>query len=84
MEMNRRLNLLVRNEVAASEYTKISRLDDAPQAFTNLMAVVVADAARRRGNLDAVGEAISLCDNPVLRQLWQRWAERKDLPSVKN
>jgi hypothetical protein len=48
------------------------------------MAVVVADAARRRGNLDAVGEAISLCDNPVLRQLWQRWAERKDLPSVKN
>jgi thymidylate synthase len=83
-EMNRRLNLLVRNEVAASEYTKISRLDDAPQAFTNLMAVVVADAARRRGNLDAVGEAISLCDNPVLRQLWQRWAERKDLPSVKN
>jgi thymidylate synthase len=83
-EMNRRLNLLVRDEVAASEYTKISRLDDAPQAFTNLMAVVVADAARRRGNLDAVGEAISLCDNPVLRQLWQRWAERKDLPSVKN
>jgi thymidylate synthase len=82
-EMNRRVNLLVKNEVAANEYIRISRLDDAPQAFTNLMTIVVADAARRRGNLDAVGEAISLCDNAVLRQLWQRWAERKDLPSVK-
>jgi hypothetical protein len=82
--MNGRVNLLVKNELVADEYIRISRLEDAPQAFTNLMAVVVADAARRKGNPDVANEAISLCDNPVLRQLWQRWTERKDLPSVKH
>jgi len=83
-EMNRRVDTLVQKELETKAYGSLARLDDAPQAFTNLMAVVAADAARRRGNLGAIDEAISACDSPVLRQLWVRWAERKNLASVKH
>jgi thymidylate synthase len=83
-EMNRRVNALVNNELPPNAIAKLAYVDDAPQAFTNLMAVVVADAARREGRLETASEAISLCDNLVLRQLWQRWVERKGLPSVKH
>jgi len=60
-------------------YGTIARLDDAPQAFGNLMAVVAADTARRRKSLDGVHEAIALCESPMLMQLWTRWAERRGL-----
>jgi hypothetical protein len=75
--MNRRVDALVQKELTPKEYGTIARLDDAPQAFGNLMAVVAADAARRRKSLDGVYEAISLCESPILMQLWERWAERK-------
>ena len=78
-EMNRRVDLLVQKEFTPKEYGNIARLDDAPKAFSSLMAVVAADAARRWKSLDGVCAAISLCDNPQLKQLWERWAERKGL-----
>ena len=77
VEMNRRVDVLVQNKLTPKEYRNVARLDNAPKAFNSLMAVVAADAARRRKSLDGVNEAISLCDNPQLRQLWDRWAERK-------
>jgi thymidylate synthase len=78
-EMSRRVDLLVQKEFTPKEYGNIARLDDAPKAFSSLMAVVAADAARRWKSLDGVCAAISLCDNPQLKQLWERWAERKGL-----
>jgi len=76
-EMNRRVDVLVQKTLTPMEYGDIARLDNAPQAFTNLMAIIAADAARRRKSLDGVIEAISLCDSPQLLQLWERWADRK-------
>jgi thymidylate synthase len=78
-EMNRRVDALVQKELTPKEYGTIARLDDAPQAFTSLMAIVVADAARRRKSLDGVTKAISLCESPQLMHLWERWADRKGL-----
>lgn len=77
LEMNRRIDLLVEKSLTPKEYVTIAQLYDAPQAFTNLMAVVVADAARRKGKLDAANQAILLCENPVLQELWKRWIQRK-------
>jgi thymidylate synthase len=76
-EINRRVDLLVEKNATTDEFLRIAQVDNAPQAFTNLMAVVVADAARRRGNVDATDQAILLCRNPVLQHLWQRWAKRQ-------
>ena len=74
--MNRRVDVLVKNGQAAKEYGVLARLNDAPQAFSNLMSMVAADAARRRKNIDGVREALSVCDNALLTLLWDRWAER--------
>ena len=76
-EMNRRVDALVQKELTPKEYVNIAQIHDAPQAFTNLMAIVAADAARRRKSLDGAQEAIALCQSPILTQLWERWAERK-------
>jgi thymidylate synthase len=78
-EMNRRVDELVEKEHTPKEYGTIARLDDAPQAFGNLMAVVAADAARRRKCIKGVYEAIAFCESPLLIQLWGRWAERRGL-----
>jgi thymidylate synthase len=80
-EMNRRVDELIRHDLSEREYRNLTVLPNAPQAFTNLMSVVVADAARRRGNPTAVDQAIRYCENPLLRKLWERWAARWE-PSV--
>lgn len=79
-EMNRRLDLLVANKVAVEEFVSLGRIADAPQAFTNLMSVVVADAARRRGFAAVAEQAVAVCDNVVLQHLWSSWCEAKKLP----
>jgi thymidylate synthase len=81
-EMNRRLDILVADEIPTKEYGNLARLYDAPDAFTNLMAVVTADAARRKTDIDGVNEAMSHCASPSLIQLWNRWAERKRIHSL--
>lgn len=75
-EMNRRVDELATRESTEDEYRQLAVISDGPQAYTNLMAVVVADAARRRKNPEMAQEIIMLCDNPVLRLLCQRWFER--------
>jgi len=75
-EMNRRVDKLTTRESTENQYRQLAVLSDAPQAYTNLMAVVVADAALRRKNPEMAQDIIMLCDNPVLRLLWQRWSER--------
>ncbi len=76
-EMNRRVDLLVSSELRTDEYHEIAQLDTAPTSFSNLMRVVVADAARRRGSVDVAYDVMEGCTNPLLTQLWARWASRK-------
>jgi len=80
-EMNRRVNVLVERELSAKEYGSLARLYDAPEEFGSLMAVVAADAARRKKCIEGMNEAISHCESPLLKQLWNRWAERKGIHS---
>jgi len=76
-EMNRRVDLLVTDQVSGRQFAGLAQIEDAPQSFTNLMAVVVADAARRRGKISAMHKAIEICANPVLQHLWRNWEARK-------
>jgi thymidylate synthase len=48
----------------------------APEAFQNLLRIVAADDARRRGWMGAVARALRECTNPVLRLAWNRWVLR--------
>lgn len=80
MEMNRRVDQLVSGSLADEEFGAIATLNGAPQAFTNLMSIVVADAARRHGNFQAAMKAAMTCTNPLLQLLWSRWVEWKKAP----
>lgn len=51
-----------------------------PKAFENVFAVIAADDARRHGENDVSAELVATCDNPALRQLWDRWIERVSRP----
>ena len=77
IEMNRRVDVLVENDLTPKKYGEIAKFDDAPGAFGNLIAIVAADAARRRKCSEGVNLAIACCRNQQLRQLWDRWEERK-------
>lgn len=49
---------------------------DIPCAFQNLLLIVAAEAARRRGWLVLEQELINDCINPVLTQAWKNWCTR--------
>jgi thymidylate synthase len=76
-EMNRRVNLLVSTAMPPGAYEEMARFDGALLPFSNLMRVVVADAARRHGLVDIAYDIMERCTNPALTQLWARWATRK-------
>lgn len=50
-----------------------------PPAFTNLLAILAADAARRRGWGELMEQATTRCYNPALLQLWRAWLARAGL-----
>ncbi|MCC7362011.1 MAG: hypothetical protein IT317_21180 [Anaerolineales bacterium] len=47
-----------------------------PAALHDMFRVVAAEAARRRGWINAARAVMSLCTNPVLGQVWERWLAR--------
>lgn len=83
-EMNRRVDLLVTEEMTERKLRELVYLNGAPQSFTNLMTVVVADAARRRRDNDLANSIMLECTNPVLQFMWKRWSERCAQRLVKN
>ena len=48
------------------------------EAATNALAIIAADAARRAKDRALAEELVARCTNPVLRQLWRRWCERRE------
>jgi thymidylate synthase len=47
-----------------------------PVAFQNLLHIVAAEAARKRGWIFLVQTIINNCTNPILIQAWERWLSR--------
>jgi thymidylate synthase len=46
-------------------------------AATNALALIAADAARRVRAPALAEDLANRCTNPILRQLWRRWSERR-------
>jgi len=47
-----------------------------PADWPSAVAIVVADAARRRGWDSMMNDAVQACSNGCLRELWNRWFQR--------
>jgi len=55
--------------------TLIAKLN-IPATYKNLLYIVAAEAARKRGWIPLSLELGSKCSNPILLQTWERWSER--------
>lgn len=50
---------------------------DLATPYRNWLAILTADACRRRNNSAAANDTAEICTNPSLRFLWQRWLDRR-------
>lgn len=67
--------------LASEELTEVSASNmiqgqSLPDGYRNLLCLVIAEAARRRGWVDPMAEAVATCSNPMLREVWRLWMER--------
>ena len=80
-ELNQCVNELSRARTSSEiERIVISRV--LPKAYSNILKIIAADAARRSGNADLAREFGEQCDNPVLRTCWERWYDRQRLQTA--
>ena len=71
-ELGRRIELMITPQLGRGELDQHLRWD-APQAYRNILAVLVAETARRRGWTDTADSAMATCTNPVYAEMWNRW-----------
>lgn len=75
-EMNLRIEAITNSQVTQSELRELASTRDLTQGFQNLLLIVAADGARRRGWLDLAHELVADCTNPALKQVWAGWLAR--------
>ncbi len=75
-ELNERMNAMLEPALSWQNLQKLSSLPYLPSSFQNMLRVVAADSARRRGWLSQAQELMAACTNPVLIQGWERWLVR--------
>lgn len=67
---------LISDACTESSIEQISQEPSFNSAYRNLLLIMCAEAARRRGWQGLSQTIITNCTNPLLRQLWVRWIER--------
>jgi len=75
-ELERRLTTMLSKDLELRDLEEMADFADAPIAYRNLIRIVAADDARRRGWSDIANHFVEECTNPALRQLWRQWSER--------
>jgi len=80
-ELERRMLKLMAPGLTVEGIQRIVLPAGLPRGFVNLLLVVAADAARRRGWAKVAQRIMQKCSNPVLKQLWARWFLRRRRPS---
>ena len=75
-ELEGRIEKLIDPGLTSRALRGLASWDSAPEAYRNIMTVLVAETFRRRGEADSAVEVMSSCTNPAYRQLWTRWFER--------
>lgn len=70
------LDMVVEESIDDPNWEQLAPPEDWPAAYSNLLRVVVAEAARRTKR-PAIGAGLmSGCTNPILTLLWERWVKR--------
>lgn len=69
-----RLQSLTRPTLTEKDIEELAQLEDAPSAYKNLVIVLAAESARRRGFFALSSSIASSCTNAQLSEVWSRWS----------
>ncbi len=75
-EVEERITAMTSDNLTEEELLDLLPTRPFPVSYSNMLAVVAADAARRKGWLALTQHVMASCTNPALRQLWERWIQR--------
>ena len=75
-EMYRRLEDLTRPGLSTNDISQLSLASSIPLSYQNLLVVLAAESARRRGYIDQAQSMICSCANEALRWAWSAWRTR--------
>jgi thymidylate synthase len=76
-EVERRAERITHPDLPQNDLSDLANLDSAPIAYQNLLRVLAADSARRRGWKPLAAELMAGCKSPALSLLWDQWLRRK-------
>jgi thymidylate synthase len=72
-EMSRLMDSMISPDLSQKNLYELVSARFLPQAYQNMLLVVAADTARRRGWADAANKFMAECENPALSQVWNSW-----------
>jgi thymidylate synthase len=75
-ELSFRMNALMDSEINQEEFDRLTALSAVPQAFQNMLLIIAADGARRRGWNEFAVTLLGRCTNHALTQMCERWFKR--------
>ena len=75
-EMNRLMSAMMVPDLSRDALSSVMLSGSLPPSYQNLLLVVAADSARRRGWVGVTEELKKGCSNPALIQAWKGWAAR--------
>lgn len=75
-ELASRIDIFGKERLSKAEHLKLALWPEAPKAFQNILYVLAAEAARRRGWIHEALEIMGACSNPIFAQTWGRWFNR--------
>ena len=75
-ELGRRIERMISPDLRRAELEGIAVWNEGPEAFRNMLAVLVAETARRHGWTDVTDQVVGACTSHLYRELWHRWQNR--------
>ncbi len=76
LELYRRMVEMTAEDVSVKALERLASFPDAPPAYQNLLRVLGAESARRRGRDDQAAAMMVGCTNPQLLQTWSGWSKQ--------
>ncbi len=75
-ELERRVDILVSESAPQSEYCDLASWDTDVTALRDVLAVLSAEAARRRGWAEEAEALMEKCTDSALKKMWRYWWSR--------
>lgn len=78
-QMYERLQKLTAERLSERDLECMALLESAPQGYQSLLAILAAEAARRRSWFDLMQKLESRCTDSQIQQVWTRWKQGRTM-----